>query len=246
MWHMGSKLNKLKVALNKYKESARAPFKEDSEIEVSPVKEAAPRAPFKGESANNLPDAIDQGYQSVLNYLKNSDGKFRSTFDEALDYELKLTPDQEAKYVSMFPNLYAHFNDELPYLLCGSVLEDKGIKVPVEAVLNLSLDWIIDEYFGTCYQPSRLASRFTPGFKEAVSKKIKQSIDLSDFMLANSAMIESALSIGGVDDVISIWGPMETKMWWRNADESVLEHLRDGMTDIMYESFVEKYGGGLI
>jgi hypothetical protein len=258
---MTKKLDKLKIALNKYKKAAREPFKEDIEVEaattpanapatVDATKQAMPRAPFKSQY-ESLAEAVQNGLEATVDYIESVEGQkghdHRSQAEEQLE---TLDSGTKALYVAMLPRLYAKFGQtpgNLPYLLAASLLEDFDIKVPTSAILRMPLDAIVDEYFGTVYQPGRLVHRFEASFKDRVLDHIKSELTVGDFLTKSSDYYDSARSLINVDDLIDIWGLSEVKNWWRTADEKDLRTLRDhAMTDEPYESLVERFGGGLI
>lgn len=243
---MSRKYDKFKVALNKYKKATRAPFKEDTEDEVQSepvvgVKEAMPRENFK--SLDNLVQAIDGGYDDLLFYLQHWEGGYNLA-EEDLE---GLDDAQKAKLSASLPKLYSVFKKNIPYPICGSVLENFDIKVPTEAILNLDLNVILDEYFGTCYHPSRATSRYSGNFTKEVGNKVREAVPLENFIERYIKDSPTALSIATVDDFIDLYGLQPVKNWWRTVDEETIRQLRDDTTiDMLYDGLVEKFGGGLI
>jgi hypothetical protein len=263
-----SKLDKFKVALNKYRLGARAPFKDDFDndsVAVPVEKQAMPRKPFK--YTGTLAEALKAGFEEVCDWVQGP-GSTSPYGDGTLTEELETmfgtrswkndaAPPEDTqvqmrkRYQAMLPRLYKKFahlakSQDLPYCLCGSLLEDYGIKVPTSCILSLDIDSMVDEYFGTCYQPSRLKSRFDEDFKEAVGTKLKQHFgQLDDFMFHDTAAAETSRQIIGPGDLVDLYGANAVKQWWRNIPEDRLASWRT-RNEFLYDMFVEQYGGGLI
>lgn len=241
-----SHLNKFKIALNKYKKATRAPFKDDDEVEVqepvieASVKEAMPRGPFK--DIETLGQAIDGGFDDLLFFLKNknSDG----LYDGREELE-ELNPSQLSILRSHLVKLYGIFKKNLPYPICGSILEDVHITVPTEAILKLDFNELLDEYFGTCYQPSRLKTRYEPDFEEVIANKIRAEVSVDNFFERVITQDPIATTVASADDAIKLYGIQAVKNWWRNTAEEDIRSLQTA-NEFMYEILVERFGGGLI
>lgn len=242
----------LKKALKK---ATRAPFKDDEAME----KKAMPRAPFKGygDEGGDLGVALMSCAKTrkVNQKLVDAINAVPDTYQDAKEALGNLTEEQKNILQMLLTSLYGLASvrtrwNNIPFVIAGSCLYSVGIKVPSVAILQLPTTVILDELFGVLYQPGRVGTRFNSDFKDEIGLYIRKKLPLTQLtqdIQMGKEHLESTLSLADLNDLETVWGQDQVKMWWRNVSEQFLSELRaDGATEFLYKELVEKYGGGLI
>lgn len=132
-------------------------------------------------------------------------------------------------------NKYSKF----PWALAPSVLENANIKLPSLIILSMPVEELIDEYFGICYDRSRLNNRFQAGFFKRLVSKIKASNITAEELITNYEPFVSL--VNSLEELETILPTGAFEQAWKSSRK-----FRQGIDRIFEEDIIEeiysKYG----
>jgi hypothetical protein len=103
--------------------------------------------------------------------------------------------------------------NEMPTPICGSELQNFGVKYPHEFIAQLPIEQLLDEYFGLIYHPYREDLRYDDG-KGVMQKLVKQHVpDVGKLLSMDSDPVGAGLSLTEVSDIDEIYGQGAVENW---------------------------------
>lgn len=134
-----------------------------------------------------------------------------------------------------------------------SFLAGAGLKFPVNAIPNLAIMDLLDDYYNCLYNPGYPRTRYTSDpmtvFRTTVREKVKDISGQIRYSIDSRFYTKDALS-----ELTNIWGISAVKAWWRGLDEEEVIKLKDMENEVnggmvedqgLYHDLCEKFGGGL-
>jgi hypothetical protein len=200
------------------------------------IKIAMPRMPIKEDSVLEM--IREDDLEGFIQWVKSTDSDLSAYEDIQNNAATGEFEDFFSRHGEDLAKIFPGGEHNLPHALAPSELSGYNLKSPSSYALNIEVEEIVDDYFGICYIPKRVAERYLdPNIKAKMAEVIKAKLpDLSipPIFMGNAS----------VADLVAIYGRQAVKNWWRSLEEGEVLEIQETCPSL-YETCTEIFGGGL-